>query len=25
LVHISGTSFQELMADARHGLFTGRG
>jgi Ala-tRNA(Pro) deacylase len=25
LVHISGTSFQQLMADARHGLFTGRG
>jgi len=24
LVHISGTSFQTLMADARHGRFTGR-
>lgn len=24
LVHISGTSFQRLMADARHGRFTGR-
>lgn len=24
LVHISGTSFAELMADARHGRFTGR-
>ena len=24
LVHISGTSFQKLMEDARHGRFTGR-
>jgi len=24
LVHISGTSFQKLMADARHGRFAGR-
>jgi len=24
LVHLSGTSFQKLMADARHGRFSGR-